>query len=134
MRCRSNYDKKITVPGFSFLNRDEDPKNKGMRHVNIKYWQPSQGHNDGTSSVKLEVLIINFGTNNQTCFKDLFSFNCLTSNFCFLKYFIFYRRKRMAVMDECSYLRLLNSTGKMMTYLRHNQIKFWGTAPCAQIY
>ena len=89
-----------------------------------------QGRSEGTSSVAFEVLIINC----QTCFKDLFSFTCLISNFSFPKRYIICRQKRKAVMDACPWFRLLNSTGKMMTCLRHNEIKFWGSAPCAQIY
>ena len=58
----------------------------------------------------------------QACFKNFSIFNCLT--FCFPEGYIFRRQKKTAVRDGCPYFRLLNATRKMMTCLRHNQIKF----------
>ena len=42
-----------------------------------------------------EVLILDC----QTCFKNFSSWNCLTSEFCFPKRYIFRKRKRTVVMD-----------------------------------
>ena len=74
-----------------------------------------QGRSDGTWSVAFEVLIIN----RQTYSINSFSFNYLTSNFCFPKKSILHRQKRMAVMDARPYFWVLNVPGKMMIcYLR----------------
>ena len=82
-----------------------------------------QGCSKGISSVAFEVLIVNC----QTCFKGFFSFNCLMSNFVFWKYTLLAGRRERLLWTFV--LTLWNSTGKMMTCLRHNQIKFWVTAP-----
>ena len=69
------------------------------------------GGSEGTSSVAFEELKINC----QRRFKHFFNFNCLTSNFCFPKRYIFRRQRNTRVMDASPYVRSLNSTGKMMT-------------------
>ena len=57
----------------------------------------SKGCSEGTSSIAFEFLIINC----QTYFINFFSFNCLTSNFCFSKKYIFQRQRRTTVMGAC---------------------------------
>ena len=56
-----------------------------------------QGRSNSTSSVAFEVLIINC----QTYFIIFYSFNHLSSNFCFPKKSILRRQKRTAVIDAC---------------------------------
>ena len=89
-----------------------------------------QGRSEGTSSVALEVLIINC----QIYFINLFIFNCVTLDiklfifkffnvkFLFSENHVFRKQKRTAVyglMDARPQFRILNSPGKMMTcYLR----------------
>ena len=89
-----------------------------------------QGRSEGTSSVALEVLIINC----QIYFINLFIFNCVTLDiklfifkFCNVKFLfsenhVFRKQKRTAVygvMDTRPQFRILNSLGKIMTcYLR----------------
>ena len=89
-------------------------------NINIIIRGNMQGRSDDTSIVAFEVLVNNY----QACFKDFFSFNCLTSNFCFPQRYIRRRQKRANVTYVRPYFRLLKSTGKMMTCSRHNQIKF----------
>ena len=89
-----------------------------------------QGRSEGTSSVALEVLIINC----KIYFINLFILNCLTFDiklfifkffnvkFLFSENHVFRKQKRTAVyglMDARPQFRILNSPGKMMTcYLR----------------
>ena len=70
----------------------------------------------------------------QTCFKEFFSSHTLTSIFSFPKIYIFHRQKRAAIMDARTYFWILNSTGKLMTPLRHNQIKLSSSARFAPVY
>ena len=73
-----------------------------------------QGPNESNSSVAFQVLIINC----QTYIINFFSFNSLTSNFCFPKKYIFRRQKRMFVMDARLYFQIWNAPGKIICSLR----------------
>ena len=86
----------------------------------------NQRRSEVTSSVAFEVLIINC----QTCFKDFFSFNCLTPNYCFSKRSLTDRREWLLwtrVLVFCSWIQ-------PRKWLPVRQTKFWGTTLCVQIY
>ena len=109
------------------------------------FFYVTQGHNEDTSSVAFEVLIINckidfinlfifncltsniylFIFNCLTSNVNLFNFNCLTPNFCFPKNISLASRRERLFMDTCPWFRVFNSPGKMMTcYLRGTKINF----------
>ena len=60
---------------------------------------------------------------------NLFNFNCLTSNFCFPKNISFANKRKRLFMDSCSYLRILNSSAKMMTCYLQDTNKFLRYSP-----
>ena len=71
-------------------------------------------------SVAFEVLIINC----QTYFMIFFSFNCLTSNFCFLKKKMYFPDRKHAYYGRTSLLSGLNAPVKMMTCYLWGRNKF----------
>ena len=121
-------------------------------------WHKScQRSGEVTSSVPFEVLIIIceidfiklFIFNRLTSNINLLIFNSLTSNinykfvqlqlfdikFYFPKNISFANRKKQLFMDARPEFRVLNSSGKMMTwYLRDANTFFWGTAPFARVF
>ena len=86
----------------------------------MQFSEKHQECRDDTSCVVFEVPAITC----RTCFKYFFSFNSLTSKFCFPKRYIFCMQKRTVVMDLHPYFWILNSIRKMMACWKHNQISF----------
>ena len=88
--------------------------------ISLPLWIKLLGRSEGTSSVAFEVLIIKSEIN----FINLFIFNCLTSNFCFLKIIFFASRRERLFMDALPWFWVFNSPGKMMTYYLRDTNKF----------